>query len=77
VTGLLRYLSPNVRVKCPGGGPPSKSFDKDLRRMGKALDGLEALISGHDEDCGSSAPKKLAGSRSYWKDLKQAQAEQG
>jgi hypothetical protein len=39
--------------------------------MEKALDGLQALISGHDEDCGSFAPKKLARSRSYRKDLKQ------
>jgi len=28
--------------------------------MEKALDGLQALISGYDEDCGSFAPKKLA-----------------
>jgi hypothetical protein len=37
----------------------------------KALDGLQALIPGHDEERGSFAPKKLARFRSYWKDLKQ------
>jgi len=45
--------------------------------MEKALDGLQALISGYDEDCGSFAPKKRAIQGATGKTSNRAQAEQG